>query len=166
VTTWCQLGSEISLPDLIAVGDFYIFRDSPMCSRGDLIEAVNGYAGRRGIRNLREAVGLLDDNVRSRHESLFRFFLIRAGFSGFITNYPVTVFARNHVIDIAFPSIKVALEYDGDYHREKDEWRRTMTRRARLEAAGWRVMQLNADDLNDPVELAARLRAFLASNPA
>jgi hypothetical protein len=38
-----------------------------------------------------------------------------------------------------------------------------MTRRARLEADGWRIMEINADDLVNPVELVARVRRFLAS---
>jgi very-short-patch-repair endonuclease len=133
-----------------------------MTTIAELADAVDRYPGRRGIRNLRLAAPLLDDNVRSRRESLFRVFLIAYGFSGFVTNLPLTLFGKYHEIDIAFPALMVALEYEGDYHRDQKEWRKTMTRRARLEAAGWRVMQLNADDLRDPVELAARIRAFLA----
>ena len=37
-----------------------------------------------------------------------------------------------------------------------------MTRRSRLEAQGWYVMEINADDLGDPVELVARIRSVLA----
>ena len=37
-----------------------------------------------------------------------------------------------------------------------------MTRRSRLEAQGWYVMEINADDLGDPVEIVARIRSVLA----
>lgn len=37
-----------------------------------------------------------------------------------------------------------------------------MTRRSRLEAKGWYVMELNADDLKDPDELLMRIRLVLA----
>ena len=33
-----------------------------------------------------------------------------------------------------------------------------MTRRTRLESTGWRVMEINWDDLKDPIELVARIR--------
>ncbi|MBU1589284.1 MAG: hypothetical protein KKH51_15270 [Actinobacteria bacterium] len=54
------------------------------------------------------------------------------------------------------------LEYQGDYHRSMSQWRKDMTRRSRLEAQGWYVMEINADDLGDPVELVARIRSVLA----
>ncbi len=37
-----------------------------------------------------------------------------------------------------------------------------MTRIARLESLGWRVIQVNKDDLRDPRELAERIRRTLA----
>jgi very-short-patch-repair endonuclease len=38
-----------------------------------------------------------------------------------------------------------------------------MTRRARLEANGWFVMLVNANDLRDPDELVRRIRTVLAA---
>ena len=64
--------------------------------------------------------------------------------------------------DFLFAEAKVILEYQGDYHRSRSQWRRDMTRRSRLEAQGWYVMEINADDLGDPVELVARIRSVLA----
>lgn len=42
------------------------------------------------------------------------------------------------------------------------QWRKDMTRRSRFEAKGWFVMELNADDLDDPTELVERIRMALA----
>ena len=62
--------------------------------------------------------------------------------------------------DFEFEEFKTLVEYQGDYHRlTKAQWRKDMTRRSRLEAAGWTVLEINADDLTDPnalVELIAR----------
>jgi very-short-patch-repair endonuclease len=64
--------------------------------------------------------------------------------------------------DFAFEEYKTLVEYQGDYHRlTKAQWRKDMTRRSRLEAAGWIVLEINADDLRDPNELVARLAALL-----
>jgi len=65
-------------------------------------------------------------------------------------------------VDLAYAHLKFAIEYQGDYHRSRSQWRRDMTRRTRLEADGWYAMELNADDLRDPVELIARIRTALA----
>jgi very-short-patch-repair endonuclease len=79
-------------------------------------------------------------------------------------NYVVvnTETGRDIRLDLALRSYKLVIEYQGDYHRSKDQWRKDMTRRTRLEAQGWRVMELNADDLRDPVELVARIQRTLA----
>ena len=55
------------------------------------------------------------------------------------------------------------LEYQSDYHSDPENFRADMTRRARLEADGWFVMLINANDLRDPGELIARIRTVLAS---
>ena len=65
--------------------------------------------------------------------------------------------------DFYLDELNVILEYQGDYHRTTPgQWRADMTRRAKIEALGPRVMELNADDLKDPVELVARIRALSA----
>jgi very-short-patch-repair endonuclease len=160
--TFCEVAELLSVPDLVAVGDYLIHWETPMTTIAELTDAVARYPGRRGRPHLHAALPMLNDRAESRRESLFRVFLIEAGFSGFAANYPVTLFTKYHRIDIAFPAIKVALEYEGEYHNDPREWRKTMTRRSRLEAAGWHVMQINFDDLADPRELAMRIRAFCA----
>ncbi|MDZ4046071.1 MAG: DUF559 domain-containing protein [Rhodoglobus sp.] len=60
-----------------------------------------------------------------------------------------------------FRAERLIIEYQGDYHRTRAQWRKDMTRRSRLEARGWRVMEVGADDLRDPRELVARVRARL-----
>jgi very-short-patch-repair endonuclease len=71
----------------------------------------------------------------------------------------------NYRIDLAIPSRKVAIEYQGDYHRDPEQWRRDMTRVSRLESDSWFVIQVNADDLRDPAELVARIRNVLVTRP-
>jgi very-short-patch-repair endonuclease len=66
-------------------------------------------------------------------------------------------------VDLAFPEQRVAIEYEGDYHRtERDRWRKDMVRIRRLEAAGWRVLRVNGDDLRDPTHLLMQLARILA----
>jgi hypothetical protein len=161
--TWCDLATALQLLDLVAVGDFLIHWRSPLVHIEELAAAAHRFAGRRGIRRIRDALPLLNDRAESRPESRLRAILAIADLP------PVRV---NHVIidsetgpavrtDVAFVGFAVVLEYQGDYHRDRAQWRKDMTRRTRLEALGWYVMELNADDLANPAELVERIRALL-----
>jgi very-short-patch-repair endonuclease len=59
----------------------------------------------------------------------------------------------------------LAVEYDGDHHRERRQWRRDLARRERLEAQGWRVVVITAADLlSNPAAVVARVRAALTAS--
>jgi very-short-patch-repair endonuclease len=64
-----------------------------------------------------------------------------------------------------FPVEKVILEYQGADHLDPDRYRSDMTRISRLEADGWYVIQVNADDLRNPDELLRRVRRVLLTRP-
>ncbi len=162
--TWIDLSSGLRVEDLVAVGDYFIHWRSPLCSLDELRQRAAELRGRRGYRTARDAVELLDSRAESRRESHLRVIVVRAGLPDFEVNYVVvsTETGRDVRLDLAFPKHKVVLEYQGDYHRTAAQWRKDMTRRSRLEADGWYVMELNVDDLADPVELVARIRTVLA----
>ena len=51
-------------------------------------------------------------------------------------------------IDLAWPSAKVAVEYDGRHHiNRQDQWTYDIRRREELEAEGWRFLVLTAPDI-------------------
>lgn len=162
--TWCDLASVLSLHDLVAVGDFLIHHRLPLCSLAELRRVGDAFAGRRGAALIRHALPLLSDHAESRPESILRTILELAGLPRPCVNH-VIVNAEDgsHVrTDLAFDSVKLILEYQGDYHRVKSQWRSDMTRRSRLEEKGWYVMELNADDLKEPAELVTRVLSALA----
>jgi very-short-patch-repair endonuclease len=161
---WCQLGELLSLPDLVAAGDFLIRRDLPLTTHGRLGEAVRQFPGRRGKPRLRVAVELLNDRSESRRESHLRVILVQARIPGLEVNWPITTAGGHHYrADLAFPQKKMVIEYQSRYHGDEVQRRKDMTRRARLEADGWYVMEVNADDLRDPAELVHRIRQVLAA---
>ena len=163
---WCQLGALLSVPDLVAAGDFLIRRDLPMTTHQRLREAVTMFPGRRGKPRLRVAVELLHDRAESRRESHLRVIIVRAGVAGLSVNFPITTSGGfRYRADLAFPERKVVVEYQSEYHGDESQRRKDMTRRARLEADGWYVMEVNADDLRDPAELVQRIRRVLAARP-
>jgi len=161
---FCELAAELGLSDLVAVGDFLVRRMLPLTSREALAAAISRYPGRRGAPLLRAAHPMLTDRSESRKESHLRVIILTARLPGLVANLPITTSGGfNHRADLAFPRHKVLIEYQSDYHSDPDNFRADMTRRARLEADGWFVMLVNANDLRDPEELLARIRKVLSS---
>jgi len=161
--TWCDLGAVLSLPDVVAAGDYLVHRRLPITTIEALASAISNHSGRRGVRRLRQAHPLLNTRSESRQESRLRVIVVTAGLSGLEANFPITTSGGfNYRADLAFPERKLIVEYQSAFHETPARFRADMTRISRLEADGWRVMQINADDLDDPIELVARIRHMLA----
>jgi very-short-patch-repair endonuclease len=55
--------------------------------------------------------------------------------------------------DLAWPDLRLVIEYEGDEHREsKRRFRADIRRREKFEAAGWRVIRVTADDLGEELD--------------
>ncbi len=163
VRTWLDLGSQLSLADLVAAGDFVIHRRHPLASVSQLAAALSRRSNRRGLVTLHTAWGMLSAFAESAPESILRVIIVLAGLPEPRVNIHV-VDRRGEFVartDLAIAEYKLVIEYMGDYHRTSPgQWRDDMTRRSRLEAQGWRVMEVNADDLLDQAELIDRIRRF------
>jgi very-short-patch-repair endonuclease len=159
---WCQLSSGLSVSELVVAGDRLLRNGDSLTTRERVRLTLEEYAGRRGRARLVTAFGLLDGGSESPGETRLRVILVDAGIRGFVLNHIVTTpDGRRFRVDFAFPELKVAIEYQGGYHADDAQWRADMTRIARLEAMGWRVIQVNNDDLRDTRELVLRIRSTL-----
>jgi very-short-patch-repair endonuclease len=69
-------------------------------------------------------------------------------------------------VDFAWPGARVAVEYDGWWHGQAQNVPKDRRRLNRLTAAGWTVIFATADDVDDPVQLVARIGAALATASA
>jgi hypothetical protein len=169
IRTWLDLGTMLSLHDLVAAGDHLIHWRLPQATTRDLLDALEGRLNRRGRRLLLTAIGLLNDRAESPPESILRVIITLAGLPEPRVNHSVSDHFGEFVArtDLMIDEYKIVLEYQGDYHRKSPgRWRADMTRRSRLEALGWKVMELNADDLRDPEELVRRIRSLASLPPA
>lgn len=161
--TWIDLATCLSMDDLIAVGDFFIHWQLPLTTATQLRRQITEASGRRGVTLARAAVELLSDRTESRRETHLRLILLRGGLPEPLIDHTVvdTESGQDVRPDFLFPAERLILEYQGDYHRTARQWRKDMTRRAKLEADGWYVLELNVDDLADPAALIARIHAVL-----
>ena len=136
-------------------------RASPF-SVEDVLPLAKRYHGARGLRQLRAVLPLVDSGAASPKETWLRLLLINAGLPTPTTQIPVHEnWGLVGVLDMGWETYKLAVEYDGDHHRTnrrqyaKDQWRLR-----KLEALGWVVLRVIADD--DPGDVVRRVRAALA----
>jgi hypothetical protein len=159
--TWFDLGSRLRAPDLVAAGDALLRAGTVIAS--DLAELVETHPGARGIKQLRVALPLLDPRAESPQESRMRAILAINGLGGAVPNHTLIGSDRRFVarLDLAFIDERVAIEYQGDYHRERDQWRSDMTRRLRIEAEGWQVIEIGPEQLATPNDFLIQVRQAL-----
>ena len=164
--TWCSLASRLSLTELVAAGDFLIHHAAPLTTMEALELRVRAWRGKRGVRRLRHALGLLNPRSESPKESELRVVLVESGIQGVEANFPVvTSGGYRYRADLAIPARKLIVEYQSAFHETPEAFRADMTRISRLEADQWKVIQVNKEDLRDPFELVARIRRVLHSRP-
>lgn len=162
--TWLDLGRTLRVDQLVAAGDFLVHWREPLVTRAELAGAVARSTRRRGIRSLREALPLLDGRSESPRESATRVMLARAGITGLVSNLSVTTSGGfRYRLDLALLRLKIAIEYQGGYHFLAEQAERDMTRRSRLAADGWIVIEVYRGDLENPTELVQRVLAAIAT---
>jgi len=114
---------------------------------------------RRG--NDERAALLIDsrDQPWSELERLAHRELRRAGLTGWVANHCVTVDGRSFFIDVAFPLLKLALEFDGfEHHGSYSSFVADRSRDVLLARSGWRTLRFclatldsMADEVSDVV---------------
>ncbi|KQZ11979.1 hypothetical protein ASD19_01610 [Microbacterium sp. Root53] len=163
--TFCDLADVLTFAELVAVGDWIVGRGATGVMPARILEAIGAAelaAGRRDL--LRHVVARLNPLAESPKESELRVLLEDAGFAGLVCQH--RVFDRGEFvarIDLAIPGLRVAIEYEGDHHRDQRQWRRDMQRRRRLEALGWIYIPVSQADLEDPSRVIADVAAAIRS---
>ncbi|MDT0275049.1 hypothetical protein [Blastococcus goldschmidtiae] len=157
VRTALDIARWESHPDAVAALDVLLARGLVDADR--LREAAGVRRG-RGSRQARRAVELTDPRAESQPESRLRVILTLAGLPPVpqhVVRGPDGAFLAR--VDLAYPDVRVAVEYDGAWHAEAGQFARDRRRLNGLTAAGWVVVHVTATDLRDPAALVARVRA-------
>jgi very-short-patch-repair endonuclease len=118
-----------------------------LAHRGAKLDAVrslrNRYLGSHGGADIAEAIRLSDGRAESPMETRVRVPLVLADLRPEV-QYPVVVNGRRYRLDLAFPELLIAVEYDGAEHRLQARARRDLAREADLLSAGWRILRFDA----------------------
>lgn len=169
---WCQLSTLMSREWLVAVGDFLLSgerddsgRRPALCTMEQLTEAIARHGRRRGVTALQWALGMVRSPVDSPRESLLRLALVAGGLPEPEVQMSVLTAKGERHGDLGYRDARLIIEYQGDEHRtSRARWLQDLTRVQLLEDAGYRVILVGADDLEDGAEaLIDRIRRILAS---
>ena len=145
--TFLDLAAHLELVDLVVLGDSLVARG--LITVPGLVKAAARYQG-PAARLARLAAGYVRARVESPMETRVRMLFVLAGFPEPSVNVEVLDQA-GHVryrIDLAWPDVRVAVEYDGRHHITREpQWTADLRRREELEADGWRFLVLTATDI-------------------
>jgi hypothetical protein len=158
---WYESRSLLTVRDLVIVGDHLIGK-SGLADLAELASVIR--AGDRGVAAARVALGLVRLGSESPMETIVRLIVVEAGFPEPALNIDVHDAAGVFLgrVDMAWPELRIAIEYDGEHHRERDVFQRDRRRQGGFAVAGWIVLHVTAVDARQSGPFIARLReAFL-----
>jgi hypothetical protein len=117
------------------------------------------YKGRRGVRNARSVLDLVDAGAESPRETWLRLLVIRNGFPRPQTQIPVydEYGVLVAVLDMGWEDIKLALDYEGDHHRDSVRFNKDIRRHDDVTELGWMDIRVTSRDTEGGI--IARLTA-------
>ena len=144
---------------VVAVDQLLATRSARLDDVRELAAAATG----RGAARARRVCGLADGLAGSPQETRVRLLLHRSGLPLPVAQHRVLDHRGRFVarVDFGWPEHRIAVEYDGLWHADAQQFPKDRQRLNRLTAAGWRVVFVTAADLRDPERLLARIAAAL-----
>jgi len=166
VTTPLATGYELAR--VLPLDDAVVWLDALGRARAlrprQLHEHASRHRGESGWRSAQRALSLCDPRAESPPESLIRLHLTLGGVLPPVPQYHILdggkFVAR---VDLAWPRLKVALEYDGQWHADAGQLGRDRRRIRQLNALGWYVYPVTSADLHEMPRLVAQVHALLAT---
>lgn len=170
-TMWASMGAAMTRNELVALGDFgcRTWRNGvnrpdpgkPPLTTPAQLEAAATAGRRRGAATLRESLPLIRLDAWSPRETMTRLAIIDVGLPEPQLNLDVLDPHGGFLacLDLAYPELKVAIEYHGQLHGA--QYAADIERIERLRADGWIVIQVTSDTIRYPNIVARRVRAAL-----
>ncbi|AMM33823.1 hypothetical protein SA2016_3159 [Sinomonas atrocyanea] len=174
--TWLDLGNELGPVGLVILGDELLRiprpglegRAVPHATKGALAALLRAHPNMPGVAKCRAALADMRVGADSPQETLLRLSLLAHGFPEpelQIALRPNDPFSPS--ADMGYPSVKVAIQYDGSHHLSEEQRWRDARRDAAFRAAGWIVLIVRSEDCqNDFASVRAALRGHLAGRAA
>jgi hypothetical protein len=129
-----------------------------------LLAHHSAHIGEWGSARAGATLAMCDPRAESPPESIVRISLALGGVPAPIPQWEVRtrsglLIAR---VDFAWPDLCLALEYDGQWHADRNQLARDRERIRNLNAAGWYVYPITRNDLRDMDGLVESIKRLLA----
>ena len=171
--TWFDLAGVLTLPDLVAAGDWLISEHQRnFGTRRHAVvslEELRGYVHARrqvpGVQRARRALELMRVGVDSPPETHLRLMLHSAGLPAFVPNLPLLDESGHPVVwvDLGCEAYRTCVEYDGGHHLSRDQQTRDNHRDLLVAELGWHQVKTGAADLRlGGAWVAAKVKRGLA----
>jgi hypothetical protein len=165
--TFVHVAAGLRLPDdVVVLGDALMRRQGALTTPARLADFAERTRKVKGIVQVREQIERMRPGTDSTPETRTRLALVDAHLPCPRVNEVVYAPDGGYLkrVDLLYPELRIAIEYDGDHHRtDKAQWREDIRARRRLEELGWIVIVVVADDLRDPRAVVARVRSAVRS---
>nr|MDT0662825.1 DUF559 domain-containing protein [Micromonospora sp. DSM 115978] len=147
VRTAFDLGRRLPRTDALIALDALLHRRITRLDR--LAAFLGSHPGWPGAGQLRDLLSLAEPLTESPMETRLRLILVDAGSPPLTVQHEVRGKDGRLIgrVDLAYPQWRIAIEYEGDHHRERAHYRRDITRLNALRAAGWLVLRFTVDDV-------------------
>ncbi|WP_405111262.1 DUF559 domain-containing protein [Micromonospora sp. NBC_01405] len=161
-TCW-DLACWLDTVEAVALIDALLHRHAVHAD--DLTVYLARRRNQRGARRFAEALSLVDAGAESLPESRLRVRLVRAGLPRPVTQHVVT---RNGQfvarVDLAWPDLKVAVEYDGIWHHDPEQFHRDRQRLNHLLGDDWLVLHVTSKRMREDFDgVLTEIRSALRS---
>ena len=159
----------VDVDTLVMLGDATLRRRATVSTIAELTDAVERAPSRTsGRARARRALVDVRPRTDSTPETRTRLLLVRSGLPCPEVNSPVLSSSGQFLAlpDMLFRAERTVVEYDGEVHRvDRAVWVRDIHRRERLQAAGWTVITVTAEDLRRrPRQVVSRVRSALLAS--
>lgn len=136
------------LPEDTAVAAVDALARAARLKVADIEFAALRRAGSKGIKQARRSIALVDPGSESPQETWLRLLVVRAGYPPPQTQHPIY---NEHgaligEVDMAWPELKIAMEYEGRHHTDPDVLRRDVARFDAMIEMGWIVIRVTCRD--------------------
>jgi len=145
--TWLDIASQVPQTELIVVGDAML--NSGAVTIDELAAMIEFFAGRRGVEEARRALPRLEPRSKSPGESQTRIRIEDEGMPRPLSN--VDVFDESIGFigcpDLFYKEEKIAIQYEGDRHREERQFQKDTVRDQLMIRMGYVVLRATKRDL-------------------
>lgn len=148
--TWAQMAWYCSEEGLAVLAGSFACRDSQR--RVTDLDEIRRYVADnpkfKGRRKCLAIMPYISDNADSPPESVLYVLVTRYLLGVPVSNFQIDLPSGGHfLIDVAYPELKLGIEYQGSYHAFPEQMRADMKRLNLLRALGWDMIFVTADDL-------------------